>query len=245
MPTVPYALIFGTTGTSGTGPFVVTAAAGSRALSSIPNGTEVPYMRFDSSAAFEEGLATVSTSGGVTTFTRVGSPHSSSNSGAAVNWPPAATQNVEVGPTAGTYVTKQNAGSEYAGVAATFRAYLGILSGALITAEQAGIITFGWSGGTNFRVQRYSAADTFVDASNTDTVDQLYPLVLKHAGGYYLPGSLVPMTGLTAGSIYYLSTSGQLTATRPTESATVRVVPLGKAISATSLLFYPGMPIGK
>lgn len=51
-------------------------------------------------------------------------------------------------------------------------------------------------------------------------------------------GTAVAMTGLTAGSLYYLSTSGDITTTAPTAVGS-HVIIVGRALSTTSLLFNP------
>lgn len=104
----------------------------------------------------------------------------------------------------------------------------------------------GLSGGTAGRVVRVSSTNTMVDASRADAIDELFGLMFKDASGnYLLPGSVVTgLSSLTAGAVYYLSTAGQLTATDPTPSSTLRKVAIGKAISSTTLLFAPGLPIG-
>ena len=234
-----FPLVAGTTGTSGTGAFTVTAVANYLAWSTIANGTVVDYHRKDSTPNYEEGEATVNTSAGVTTLTRVGSPFASSNGGAAVNWAPGGTQTVNCSPLASQHLGRKNNGSDILSASA-WRTSLGLGSAALITSEQAGVVTSGWSGGTDGKVVRCSAASTFVDAANTDTVDQLFCIAVKVAGVYYLPGCLVPgLSSLTVGVPYYLSTAGGITTTRPTESATVRVLPLGWAPTTTTLVFRP------
>lgn len=107
-------------------------------------------------------------------------------------------------------------------------------------------VATGLSGGTAGRVVRVSSANTMVDASRVDAIDELAGLMFKDASSnYLLPGSVVTgLSSLTAGAVYYLSTSGQLTATDPTPSSTLRKVVIGKAINSTTLLFWPGTPIG-
>jgi|GEM_PF-1964290 len=48
------------------------------------------------------------------------------------------------------------------------------------------------------------------------------------------------LTGLTLGGIYYLSTSGTIIGTAPTDGSTVQRV--GGALSSSELLFHPGEP---
>lgn len=102
----------------------------------------------------------------------------------------------------------------------------------------------GQSGGTNGRVVRISSANTWTDASQADTATQLTGLMFKQGDKYYGSGSVVTgLSGLTTGSVYYLSTSGNITTTAPTPSSSVIQVAVGKAISTTALLFQPGVLI--
>lgn len=103
----------------------------------------------------------------------------------------------------------------------------------------------GQSGGSNGNVVRWSSSNTWTAAANTDTIAQLTGLLFRQGGEYYASGSLVTgLSGLTAGSVYYLSTSGGITTTAPTPSGSVRLVVIGKAVSSSSLLFAPHPPIG-
>lgn len=103
----------------------------------------------------------------------------------------------------------------------------------------------GQSGGTDGRVVRFASANTWQNASQADTIEQLTCCLFRQAGAYYPPGSLITgLSGLTAGSVYYLSTAGNVTATAPTPSSSVRLLVVGKAVSTTTLLFAPGIPIG-
>lgn len=103
----------------------------------------------------------------------------------------------------------------------------------------------GQSGGTDGRVVRWSSASTWANASQADTADQLTAVAFKQSGNYYPTGSLITgLSGLTAGSVYYLTTSGQFSTTAPTPSSSVRLLVIGKAVSTTTLLFAPGIPIG-
>lgn len=99
------------------------------------------------------------------------------------------------------------------------------------------------TGGTNQRVVRINGTNTVTDASQADTISQLNTVMVK-AGNVYYAGGVVPgFTGLSAGSSYFLSTAGNITATPPTPTASVRVLYLGFAVNATDLLFRPGIPI--
>lgn len=108
------------------------------------------------------------------------------------------------------------------------------------------LLVTGQSGGTAGRVVRMSGSATWIDADRSDSITELYGLLFKDSGGNYLaPGSVVTgLSSLTAGGVYYLQTSGQLTITEPSPSSTVRKVPIGKALTTTTLLFYPGAPVG-
>jgi hypothetical protein len=99
------------------------------------------------------------------------------------------------------------------------------------------------TGGTNGKVVRISSTNTCTDASNTDTPAQLNALLIKMADVYYSSGFITGFTGLTAGLPYFLSTSGNITASPPTPSSTVRSVFIGYAVNTTSLVFRPGIPI--
>ena len=79
------------------------------------------------------------------------------------------------------------------------------------------------------RVVRVSSANTMVDASRVDAIDELSGLMFKDASSnYLLPGSVVTgLSSLTAGAVYYLSTGGQLTdpeAMAALQSALLRLI---------------------
>ena len=99
------------------------------------------------------------------------------------------------------------------------------------------------TGGTNQRVVRINGTNTVTDAAQTDTVSQLNSVMVKTGNVYYAGGVVPGFTGLSAGSSYFLSTAGNITATPPTPSASVRVLYLGFALNTTDLLFRPGTPI--
>lgn len=99
------------------------------------------------------------------------------------------------------------------------------------------------TGGTNGKIVRISGSNTVVDAANTDSAIQLNTVLVKMGDVYYSAGVVSGFTSLAAGSAYFLSTSGNITATPPTPSSTVRVLFLGFAINTTTLLFRPGIPI--
>lgn len=99
------------------------------------------------------------------------------------------------------------------------------------------------SGGTNQRVVRINGTNTVTDASQTDTVSQLNSVLIKSGNVYYAGGIVPGFTGLSAGSSYFLSTSGNITSTPPTPTSSVRVLYIGFAINTTDLMFRPGIPI--
>lgn len=231
-------LIWETTSTSGTGPCTMlgAVAGGYYAFSTCGNGTIVPAIQVDSSGNYETGYYLVTVSGGTTTLTRQGSPLASSNAGAAVNWLAGGTRNVRLCPVAGTYIDKGNAGSEWSGVASTFRSNLNAAPGSLE----------GQSGGTNGKVIRLhdSTANTWQDATNADTNSQLACLGFKAGGLYYTtPGALVPRT-VTNGQRYWLGTAGDLLTSAPTPSASLRQKFIGVGVGTATLLFLPGITIG-
>jgi len=150
--------------------------------------------------------------------------------GAAVSWG-AGTRDIFIIDNPQAFLTAANNLSDVASVA-TARASL-----LIDPASQ--------SGGTSTKVVRYSAANTWTDASQADTAAQLTGLMMVVSSVYYPPGTLVTgLSGLTAGSVYYLSTAGGVTTSAPTPSGSVRLVVVGKAVSTTSLLFAPQTPIG-
>jgi len=105
------------------------------------------------------------------------------------------------------------------------------------------MVLLGQSGGTNGNIVRMSSADTWVDAANTDTTAQLWTVAFKQGNEYYLNGVVTGLTGLTAGSAYWLDTAGGITTTAPTPSATVHQLFVGFAPNATTFVFRPGIPI--
>jgi hypothetical protein len=99
------------------------------------------------------------------------------------------------------------------------------------------------TGGTDGRVVRISASNTVVDASFNNTTTQLNAVLLKSGGVYYSSGVVGGFSSLTPGAAYFLGSDGSLVASPPTPSSTVRVLFVGFAINATTMLFKPGIPI--
>lgn len=98
------------------------------------------------------------------------------------------------------------------------------------------------TGGTNGKVVRISASNTCVDATNLNTVGQLNAVLIKMGNVYYSSGLVDGFTGLIPGTSYFLSTDGNITATPPTPSPTVRSLFVGYAINNTALVFKPLIP---
>jgi hypothetical protein len=225
MTMTPADLIWQTTTTSGTGAFALSAPlAGYRGYSIFSNGSTVPYFRSDAAGNFEDGEATASTTSGVTTLTPV-TVHYSSNANAPVNWAAGGKQNVRLAYAAGQAILRRNNGSEWTPVGDAFCANVGAATDGV-----RGLV-------------RYSSAAVVANAQNTDTVDQLGNLLFRSGGKYYRPGQEVPGLTLTAGATYWLGdNSTPLLTTIPSVSATVRLVRLGKALSATVMHFTPSAP---
>ncbi len=220
-----------TTSTTGTGTYSLAgAAAGFRTfVAGVGSGNQCWYCCQDDDD-FEMGYGTV-TAGSPDTLTR-DFIEASSNGGAAQNWG-AGTRNI--------FVTFPSTGLMFG------TANLSELTDAPLALQTLGLLPTGQSGGTNGKVVRLSGANTWVDASQADTIAQLGPGMVAFRSGsrYYPSGSIITgLSGLTPGAVYYLSTSGNLTATAPTPSASVRRLPVGAAIASGTLHFAPGIPIG-
>lgn len=99
------------------------------------------------------------------------------------------------------------------------------------------------TGGTNGKVVRISASNLCVDASNENTTVQLNAVLIKSGDVYYSSGYVTGFSNLTPGASYFLASDGSITNTPPTPSTTVRVLYIGFAVNATSIIFKPGIPI--
>lgn len=130
----------------------------------------------------------------------------------------------------------------------TARTNLGLGTAAVLSQNQVGFISSSTlTGGSSFKVVRYTSSGTVTDASQADTIAQLLVTLFKapDGSGYYAAGSLVTgLSGLTSGQAYWLGTAGGLVTSPPTPSSTVRQLFIGQALSTTMLLFQPGIPIG-
>lgn len=105
------------------------------------------------------------------------------------------------------------------------------------------ITVTGLTGGTNGKIVRVSGNNTVTDAAWTDTASQLNTIFFKQDNIYYAAGVVPGLTGLVAGSSYFIGEFGALTSNPPTPSSTVRVLYVGFAINTQDLLFRPGIPI--
>lgn len=99
------------------------------------------------------------------------------------------------------------------------------------------------SGGDNGKVVRIIGTNECTNAAQGDTTSQLNTVLIKMHNEYYAAGVVSGFTSLNPGSSYFLSTLGNITATPPIPSSSVRVLYLGFALNTTDLLFRPGIPI--
>lgn len=134
-------------------------------------------------------------------------------------------------------------------VALTGAAKLPAVPGDLLTSLPAHTHTalvYTMTGGSNSKVVRYASAGTVAHASRADTPEQLTHLMARGSDGLlYGRGSLVPFTGVAAGTRYYLSTAGDLTVTTPTPQTTpsISLVVIGVGVDTAVLLFDPQSPV--
>ena len=101
----------------------------------------------------------------------------------------------------------------------------------------------GLTGGTNGKVVRINGTNTVTDASSGDTSIQLNAVLFKIGGIYYSWGLIEGLSGLSAGSPYFLAADGTPTSSPPTPTSSVRSLFIGFAINTTDLIFRPGTPI--
>jgi len=218
-----------TTTTVGTGAYTLGGAAtGFRAFSAVLANGDTCYYACTDGVNWETGLGTYTYSINEHQLART-SIYASSNSGSAVSWSAGTRDIFQSYPAEGLLFTANN---------------LSELSAAHVSVLQnLKVLPAGQGGGSNGQVVRLSSANTWAAASKADTVDQLVGLMFRSGGGYWPPGSIVPLGGLTAGAVYYLDTGGGVTTSPPTPTDSVRRVVIGKAISTTQLLFWPGTPV--
>lgn len=256
----------GTTQTTGTGTYTVDASTptGMQHISVIGDGN-TSYFTIEDGTNWECILGTVAV-GGSTTVART-TILSSSNGGAAVNWG-GGTRNIFVDfPASGLMLGGNNLSEIADAAAARTNLALGtaatknygtsagnlveMATGPKLPAVDASqllearvTVSAGQSGGTVGKVVRLSAANTWVDASQADTIDQLAVVAFKEAAALYVLSGRVALAGLTAAIPYYLSTAGAVTSVAPPVSGSVRRLTLGVALSTTEFLFRPSMPLG-
>lgn len=111
------------------------------------------------------------------------------------------------------------------------------------TTTAEAITVSGLSGGTNGKCVRVTTNNTATDCTYNDSVSQLNSVLFKNNDTYYGYGVIGGLTGLSAGSIYFLGSDGTPTTTAPTISSTVRALSIGFAINGTTLFFRPGIVI--
>lgn len=98
-------------------------------------------------------------------------------------------------------------------------------------------------GGTDGKVVRMNGNNTVTNASWADTATQLNTVFFRQDGIYYAGGVVPNVTGLVAGTSYFLDEFGGITTNPPNPSSTVRVLFVGFGINTNDLLFRPGIPV--
>lgn len=105
----------------------------------------------------------------------------------------------------------------------------------------------GLTGGSDKRVVRYSSSTVMTNAQNSDSSDDLGELLFLVSSIYYRSGDLVKgltSLGYSTGQILWLGTNATPFLTiQPTASSSLRVVRLGRFMSADAFLFKPSPPI--
>ena len=228
-----YNLVGGTTNVAGSGGvFAINGTLGTlRPFTVIPNGTLISYIRSDATS-FEEGEATVATSGGVATLTRTTLLDSST--GGAISWPPGGTQNVLIGPTAKSSLVARNNFADVPDVAAACDNLLAVKR-----------LATGLSGGGNSKVLRPNGTGAVTEAANTDSLAALFPLYWRGPDGLLYNGRQEVPGTFAAGSNYWLGTSGNVLTAPPTITTSVASLYLGFAPTTAKLWFSPSAPVRK
>jgi len=107
-----------------------------------------------------------------------------------------------------------------------------VTSGEAIAAREVVFISTGYSGGTAGRAYRANASNTWSSTAGFVIGCAAGSIGSGAAGAVQVAGIVDGFSGLTAGAVYYLSTTaGAITATPPTN-----VVMVGIALSSTQLL---------
>jgi hypothetical protein len=252
------------TTTTGTGSYALGSAlaqggdtlftfAEAKANGWISDGDQIAYTCKNASGGFEEGIGTFNF--GANTLART-TVRKSSNGNAAVSWA-AGDKSLFVGFLSDGILLPENNLSEVNPAAA--RASLGstTVGDALFIATSAAVartvvglddarvtLSSGQSGGTVGKFVRPSAANTWADASQADTIAQLGLVVFKESSGLYIVSGRITLSGLTAGAEYFLSTAGGYVTPTPTPSSTVRSRRLGVAINTTELMMFQSVAFG-
>lgn len=99
------------------------------------------------------------------------------------------------------------------------------------------------TGGDNGKIVRIIGTNQCTNAGQGDTTSQLNTVLVKMHDEYFAAGLVSGFANLNPGSSYFLSTLGNITATPPIPSASVRVLYVGFAVNSTDLIFRPGIPI--
>lgn len=237
------------------------------------NGETVYYVRSQAITAgtraiFESGRGTYALATNRITPT-VGSNSSNMAAGSStfvpITWG-AGTQNVICVPDAASLVTVETIVAVMGANAAAIRTALSLGTSALLdTGTTSGKIPIigttyplpahthnalltTYTGGANNRICYLSGAGAVTEATSTGspptTPSQLSFLFARGSDtNLYLPGSVVPFTGVTTGTQYFLGVGGVLTSTPVVVDGTHTHVEIGRGLDTGWLGFAPGKPI--
>jgi hypothetical protein len=111
------------------------------------------------------------------------------------------------------------------------------------TVTDTAITIPGLTGGTDGKIVRIDGSNTATDALNTDSVVLLNSVLFKKGGIYYSSGLVTGLESLSAGSPYFLTSTGDITPNPPTPTPNTVALYLGFAINETDFVFRPGIPI--
>jgi len=234
-----------TSSTTGTGTYTLSepTSAGWRNLTravtdgDLADGDTVAYIVVDTTVVGGPKLCEVGTGVWNNTAKTLTRATVLQPNGAAVNWG-AGTRDVYIVHNPTLYLLAANNLSDLNSIA-TAVVNLGVKNDARTT------LNVSQTGGTVGKfVRMTTTANTWTDASQADTNDQLALVAFKEATGVYVLSGRVTLSSLTAGSPYYLSTAGGFTITAPTPSSSVRRRMLGVAINTTELAIVQSIAIG-
>lgn len=115
-------------------------------------------------------------------------------------------------------------------------------------AHTHGSLVAPYTGGANNKIHRYNGSGTVIEAnavgSPPDSPARLSYLFVRGSDGVlYLPGSTVPLTGVVAGTQYFLGTSGVWGSTPIVVDGTHTHVEIGFGLDTNVLGFYPSKPV--